>query len=147
MALKKICRCGKVISYTEKYCSKCTSKADKERKEQYKHYARNRKDKEEQRFYNSKAWKVTRQVVASRDNYLCMLCLSNKEIESYYTVHHIVELKEDYDKRIDIDNLICLCQSCHEHVHSIYDRNIDSKRNMQEKLYKIIGRGRSKSFL
>lgn len=36
------------------------------------------------------------------------------------SVHHIVNYREfdDKDKANDIDNLICLCESCHRFVHS-----------------------------
>ena len=58
--------------------------------------------------------------VKQRDRFLCQICLRNlyntiswlnyKTVE----VHHIVEIKEDYNKRLDVDNLITLCSYHHK---------------------------------
>ncbi|TWK49239.1 hypothetical protein CHCC20347_1522 [Bacillus paralicheniformis] len=36
-------------------------------------------------------------------------------------VHHIVEVKQDWSKRLDLSNLESLCNACHNKVHG--DRN------------------------
>lgn len=46
-SLKKLCRCGKIVDYTEKYCKECNKKVEQKNKESYKEYKRNRKDKKE----------------------------------------------------------------------------------------------------
>ena len=58
--------------------------------------------------------------VKQRDRFLCQICLRNlyntihwlnyKTVE----VHHIVEINEDYNKRLDNDNLITLCSYHHK---------------------------------
>lgn len=54
---------------------------------------------------------------------MCVYCLRknqggklNRNMVSYkaLSVHHIVPLSEDYDKRLDDDNLVTLCSGCHE---------------------------------
>lgn len=58
--------------------------------------------------------------IRERDRYLCQICIrklygttqqyNNREIE----VHHIVPIAEDWDGRLDNDNLISLCGRHHE---------------------------------
>ena len=59
-----------------------------------------------------KDWNVIRLFILVRDNYRCIICNTNKQVE----VHHIVPISS----RIDIHelnnpfNLISLCKSCHQ---------------------------------
>ena len=58
-----------------------------------------------------------------RDRNMCRLCAigyGNKPIAyvSEVSVHHIVPLSVDFDKRLDDDNLICLCGYHHELAES-----------------------------
>jgi 5-methylcytosine-specific restriction enzyme A len=72
------------------------------------------------KFRWSKAWQNKRRQINERDNFMCQVCMrvlyqtqlryNYKNIE----VHHIVPLSEDYDKRTDDYNLICLCKQHHE---------------------------------
>ena len=97
MTLKKICRCGKVIPYSIKRCPECEVKTEQERKQNIKYYKQN---------------------TYERDHALCKDCLAKNTITSYNTVHHIIPIKEDWSKKLDIDNLICLCESCHQRRHN-----------------------------
>ena len=46
--------------------------------------------------------------------HLCKLCLSNGKITSRsLEVHHIIPVNTDDELRLDDDNLITLCNSCH----------------------------------
>ncbi|WIF94304.1 HNH endonuclease [Caminicella sporogenes] len=141
MALKKLCnRCQKnIIDMSQKYCSECEKIVEDERKERYKRYNQSRTDVKEQKFYQSKEWKHVREIVKSRDKGLCLLCLSEKKINYCDTVHHIEELKVNWNKRLDLDNLICLCESCHQYVHRQYSISEKEKKEMQGKLKKLIG--------
>lgn len=133
MPLKKLCRkCGCLISMVEKYCSKCTDKYLEEKKESNKLYDKRYRDKKSTEFYHSREWNVVRERVRQRDNGLCLLCLSNKKVRSMDVVHHIEELKTKYSKRIDVNNLICLCSKCHNVVHGEYDKG--NKSEVQKEL-------------
>lgn len=72
------------------------------------------------RFRWSTVWKKKREEIRQRDLYLCRLCAEGKNQErlckynSDVEVHHIAPLIEDYDRRLDNDNLICLCSYHHE---------------------------------
>lgn len=65
-------------------------------------------------------WTERSKYIKQRDNYLCQVCLLDKHNTNYkYTykgleVHHIIPLEEDYNKRLDSDNLITLCRYHHE---------------------------------
>ena len=142
--LKKFCRCGKLIPQSLKVCNECQAKIDARsktlNKETYKRYKAKRIDLKEQRFYSNRDWLFTRDTVRKRDKYLCKLCESNNKISYVDTVHHIVELKEDWSKRTSLDNLICLCSRCHYYVHKKYNKDFKSKKEMQEKLRSLIGK-------
>jgi 5-methylcytosine-specific restriction enzyme A len=99
-------------------CSKLTRKKYCEQHEYktvydtrfYDQYVR---DKESTKFYKSKPWKKTREQVLIRDHGLCQSCLKNKRITMASIVDHIIPLKIAWEKRLDMNNLQSLCQSCH----------------------------------
>lgn len=69
------------------------------------------------KFRWSKAWQRKRATIRDRDKHLCQLCM--RRVPKRYTfdnieVHHIIPIYEDWDRRLDEDNLICLCASCHK---------------------------------
>ena len=73
------------------------------------------------RFRNSKVWVSKSIEIRERDKYLCQVCLTDK-YDTVMTlnfkkleVHHIAPLSQDYNKRLDNDNLITLC-SYHHHL-------------------------------
>lgn len=72
------------------------------------------------RFRWSTIWKHKREVIRQRDLHLCRLCAIGDNYErvcqynSDVEVHHITPLIEDYNLRLDDDNLICLCKYHHE---------------------------------
>jgi len=133
ISLKKLCRCGEIVNYTEKYCKKCSKKVEQKNKESYKEYKRNRKDKKEQAFYISKEWIRVRDKVKDKYKGLCLYSYYILgEIKFVDYVHHIVELKEDWDKRLNIDNLIPCCDSVHKIIHNAYNKSNKHKKYMQE---------------
>ena len=137
MALKKLCsKCGILISISEKYCEKCTEKYLEDKKISNKLYDKQYRNKRSTEFYHSKEWNIVRQQAIQRDNGLCKLCLSNKKIKSMDIVHHIEEIKDNYSKRLDIDNIICLCSSCHNTVHTWYSTN--NKEEIQRELRRLL---------
>ncbi|MCS4471110.1 HNH endonuclease [Clostridium botulinum] len=73
-----------------------------------------------------------------RDNGLCLMCLKDKKIVPYDVVHHIIELRQDYNKRIKKHNLLCLCHECHNIVHTEYKKSKKSKEAIQLMLLNLI---------
>ena len=54
------------------------------------------------------------------------------------TVHHIIEVKEEWNSRFDINNLIYLTQKNHLMIHSKYKKSIKEKRKVQKILLGLI---------
>lgn len=80
--------------------------------------------KERQRFYQSQEWKKACSAVWNRDNASCQRCgLKNNDNISFH-IHHIVSFQNE-ELRDNINNLILLCESCHQWVHS--KKNKDNK--------------------
>jgi 5-methylcytosine-specific restriction protein A len=78
----------------------------------------NSRNKEYTSFYNSTAWRKLRQQVLIRDNYLCQKCLEQGVVnDKNLIVHHKIELKRDWSKRLDMENLEAVCFSCHNKIH------------------------------
>ena len=77
-------------------------------------------DRQSDTFRKTKAWTQKSIEIRQRDRYLCQCCLNNlyNTIEwlNYKTVevHHITPLQDDYNRRLDNDNLISLCSYHHK---------------------------------
>jgi 5-methylcytosine-specific restriction enzyme A len=73
------------------------------------------------RFRWTKVWQRKRKHINKRDKHLCQVCIRerhNTQLKYNFTnieVHHIVPIVVDWDRRLDDDNLICLC-SFHHHM-------------------------------
>ena len=139
--LKKLCsKCKRIIPLNKPRCSKCEKEYQakrkiylEKRKEYYKDYNKSKRDNQD--FYNSKSWNLTRQQINNRDRGLCRLCYSEGKIIYSDCIHHIEEVKENIELRCDDSNLISLCNRCHREVHLLYK----SKSSIiKEKLKDII---------
>lgn len=107
------------------------------KKEYYRYYDKYKRDKKTKEFYESIAWKKCRELALIRDNYLCQSCLKEKRIRKADMVHHIIELKDDWSKALDLSNLISWCNSCHSRHHK---RNDKPKRKISNKIKVVVGR-------
>lgn len=75
-------------------------------------------------FYHSKEWRKMRKEVLKRDKKECQICKSlGKVTINNLLVHHIYILEYYYNKRLDINNLVTVCHSCHELIHDRYKVN------------------------
>lgn len=76
------------------------------------------------KFRWSRRWATKRKQINERDKYLCQVCirnLHNTQQQYNFTnieVHHIVPIVEDWDQRLEDDNLICLCSFHHKLAES-----------------------------
>lgn len=86
----------------------------------YKTHKKKERDTQANRFRSSKAWTNKSIAVKKRDLYLCAVCMTGKyhTINTFnhdkLSVHHIIPLAEDYNKRLDERNLITLCSYHHK---------------------------------
>lgn len=69
-------------------------------------------------------WQKKREEIKKRDLYLCQICIRElyNTLKKYNTdeieVHHNIPINEDYNKRLDNNNLITLCREHHEMCES-----------------------------
>lgn len=82
-----------------------------------------RYDKKPDPFYKSAAWRQLRRLALQRDHYLCQDCLAAKRRGEMVrprdatVVHHIRPVEQRPDLKLDMDNLISLCDACHNKRH------------------------------
>lgn len=89
----------------------------------------NNKERREEGFTDKKKRKVR-----ERDGEQCVLCLSNDDLH----VHHI-----DGDRtNNDTENLVTLCERCHNRIHSI--QNSHSNRTVSDLVTELAEEGNSK---
>lgn len=83
---------------------------------------RKKKRSEADRFRGLQIWKKKRAEIKERDNFICQLCYRNlyNTVDSRINykgniqVHHIEDINSNWDKRLDNNNLLCLCKYHHE---------------------------------
>ena len=86
----------------------------------YKTYRKKEKDSKADKFRKTKAWTKKSLEIRQRDKNLCVVCINNlyNTIFQYnydkLEVHHITPINEDYNRRLDNDNLITLCNYHHK---------------------------------
>lgn len=79
--------------------------------------------KESDPFYHRAAWKRLRAAALQRDGGMCQECM--RRLRAGYgirprratMVHHIVPIEERPDLALRIDNLMSLCDECHNQMH------------------------------
>lgn len=123
MEMKKICpRCKSVVIDADKECcDRCSGK----RIERHKEYDRFRRNQKATAFYHSTQWMrmadYIRQVQGGVD--LWALAMHKQIVSDHLCVHHIVELSEDWSRRLDPDNLILVSSDSHAEIHARYRTN------------------------
>ena len=73
------------------------------------------KSKRQMLFYSSPEWEEKRLEIMKTDNFTCLKCNKNgSKIHAGFNVHHIIPLSVDWEQRLENNNLITLCVSCHK---------------------------------
>lgn len=136
---KRICKyigCNELIDKSEVYCEKHKQKVEARRKESYKFYDYNRKDSKEWNFYRTGEWEKLRDDLLDKYNHIDIyIYYTENRIVKANTAHHIIEVKEDWDKRLDIDNLFPMTDGSHTTIHIMYK---DDKYNTQCMLRELL---------
>lgn len=137
MAIKKICpRCNKIIDATQRYCEPCQAKVTAYNNKQYDKTKRNKKATA---FYHSPEWLEVRLVVLDKSKGIDLYAyIVHKRIVTANTAHHIIELSEAWDRRLDINNLIAVSDGSHAEIHRIYNKGGKDKEKLIELLNKIV---------
>ena len=133
--LYKRCRCGKIIPQALKRCETCQANL----KSRHVIYNQTRRDPKAEAFYNSKEWKTLRKVMIDIYDGIDIYALYlNQEILPCDRVHHIVELEDDWSRRLDPFNLIPLNQRTHNTITAQYKQSQASMKATQKQLYALI---------
>ena len=70
-------------------------------------------------FYNSQTWRNKRESIVVRDNNECQVCKDNGKVTlTNLIVHHIQPLEFHPELKLDDDNLLTVCLSCHNSIHT-----------------------------
>lgn len=80
-------------------------------------------------YENLSAW---RNKVYKRDSYTCQCCGRNKDISGHLNAHHLNSYNWDKEHRVQVDNGITLCESCHKEFHLIYGYGDNTKEQYEE---------------
>ena len=79
---------------------------------------------EADKFRNTNKWRKKREEIKQRDLRLCQICTRelyntiNKYNAKELEAHHNIPISEEYDKRLDNDNLLTVCHYHHEMCES-----------------------------
>lgn len=130
--IQKMCsRCGKLIPVGTR-CP-CTTAYKKD-------YNKFKRDKKIKKFRYSPAWMRTREAVIQRDGGLDLYLLyTTGELVPGCSVHHIYGLSEDWERRLDMSNLITLSEETHGRIDYLYKTK--QKEQLQKFLLEIVRKG------
>lgn len=67
--------------------------------------------------YESARWKQTRESILRRDGYQCQECRRYGRMREAAVVHHIKHADEHPELAYTPDNLVSLCDACHNKAH------------------------------
>ena len=111
--LKSCTYCGRI--HEKKYICPQKAAADARRASRKKPYT------EQDSLRNTNAWKKKSLHIRIRDKYMCQACLNGigylegrRITTENLQVHHIIPLKADRNEAFNNENLITLCEQCHE---------------------------------
>ena len=104
--------CSELIKADNTYCQKHRKENNSYRNKRYDR----KRDPKIKKFYSSSQWQKARDRYLKK-NPLCEICEKKGRTKAAEVVHHKVEVKENFSKRLDIDNLMSLCKKCHQEVH------------------------------
>ncbi len=100
-----------------RYCDTHAARAQADKAAYDRHYDTTQRDKRLAEFYASIAWRRAREAARMRDHNLCQDCLQRGRVVFADTVHHIVPVRDAWARRLQLDNLVSLCTSCHTARH------------------------------
>ena len=138
MMLLKSCRCGKLIPQSLKMCEDC----ERRQQSRYVVYNNTRRDQRAAEFYISKEWRALRPVIMSVydhvDIYALYVLHELKTLEESDPIHHIIELEEDWEQRLNPLNLIPLSLKTHNTITALYKKSNASMKATQAQLRSLI---------
>ena len=83
-------------------------------------------------FYNNGLWEHKRTEALERDNNECQKCKGKGLYSEAQCVHRIQHVRKRPDLALTLDNLISLCNSCHDEEHPEKFKNNKPKEQLNE---------------
>lgn len=140
MVLKKLCpRCNTLIDIRERYCEKHQKQYEQYQKDRQKDYRKRRTDKRESNFYCSKEWLQLKDHLKIKYKGMCLYTyLVEDRIVPADEYHHIEPIKDNWDKRLDVYNVIPLSYAVHRKITALYKTNKKeaTQKMLRELLFK-----------
>lgn len=136
--LLKSCRCGRLIPQSLKMCEAC------EQRQQSRHvvYNNTHRVKRAAEFYLSKEWRAMRPVIMSVFEYVDIYALYTQHelvtLDDSDPIHHIIELEDDWEQRLNPLNLIPISHNTHNTITALYKQSKASMRATQTQLRSLI---------
>ena len=134
-----------------KRCSRCGRRlppgnrcpCQKERHKEYDRYSRDRKSKQ---YYSGAEWAAARSAALEADEgFDVYLYMTEGRLAAADTAHHIIPLKDDWERRNDVDNLMSLHHDTHSLIESQYKKAKEKTqvelREMLKKYRKLVRAG------
>lgn len=81
-------------------------------------------------FYHSQEWQALRRQALERDRHLCQICLRKGKLTFANTVHHIKPIRAFKGRKLELDNLLTVCPSCHNKIHR--EKPMAKKKKIQK---------------
>lgn len=78
-------------------------------------------------FYKSERWKKKRLIILRRDRYECRECRRYGRVTVATTVHHIHSHEHYPELKLDTNNLLSLCSTCHNGMHDRVTNELTDK--------------------
>ena len=129
--LLHFCRCGRPIPQGVAMCDSCRAKA----KSRHMIYNQQARSKRAAAFYVSRAWRIMRaRILDLFDGWDIVAFYEDGELIKAEEVHHIEELEEDWDRRLDPMNLVPLAHATHTRVTAEYKRGPEAAEACKARL-------------
>lgn len=130
--IKHMCPvCGKIIPINQPRCPE-----HEYRNKEYDTYVRYARDKKYHDFYLSNEWKAAHTAAVNKANGICIWSFYfERKLIPYEDVHHIIPLKDDWDRRNDLENLIPLTHRIHMQIEREYKNG--NKGSIQKLLFEL----------
>jgi len=136
--LKYKCLCGNIAeislsSFQQGHrCKKCGVEKVKAKVSGKKHWNYNpnltEEDRQRWRWYCLPEYMEWRKAVFGRDRYCCQCC---KKQGGNLNAHHKEAFNNNPELRINVDNGITLCKTCHDLFHSIYGKGSNTTGQLE----------------
>lgn len=132
--LYRLCRCGAIIPQGTEMCPRCEA----QHRSRHMVYNKQCRDRQSVHFYVSKEWLRIRSVLLLiYDGVDIWSLFMEKTIKPAEEVHHIEELDEAWDRRLDPYNLIPLSHDTHTKITALYKAGEESKKRTQKQLLEL----------